>query len=165
MRRVITFWAFSSAAGLCFGLYMLGHHVERIERQLAELNRQIVQEEQSIQVLKAEWVYLNRPGRLQELAATFADRLRLAPLEPAQIVSMEGLQGRLAALAEAARIERAQMLARLPLPKANPARPKLPEQAPAPTPVPETAAVPGPMARLPAPPAAGLHLASAGRRP
>jgi len=162
MRRQLTLWTFLVAAAACFGLYLLGHDVERLEKRLAELNRQILHEEQTIQVLKAEWVYLNRPERLQELSARYADKLGLAPIESVQMVGFDTVKARLSELAEAARVARLEMLARLPQPRSNPGR-QPPE------------AVDPPVARAPAPvpasqpprtvlPPGGLHLASSGGR-
>lgn len=62
------------------------------EAQLAELRRvetQIRLEQDSINVLKADWSLLTQPGRLQRLAEIYAEELELRPIEPSQIVSIE----------------------------------------------------------------------------
>ena len=123
MSRMLTFGTFAGATVAAAGLYLLGHHVEGLERRLDRLNQRMVQEEQSIQVLKAEWAYLNRPARLQELALENPDCLRLAPISPQQVVTMDHLETRLADLEAAARLAASELLSRLPEPREKPAPP------------------------------------------
>lgn len=87
MRRSLTFAALAALAATASGLYLVEHEVQRLERRLHRLNAELLDSQQAIQVLRAEWSYLNQPDRLQELASRHADRLQLAPLEPAQIVT------------------------------------------------------------------------------
>ena len=49
---------------------------------IARLNRDIVREQDQIHVLKAEWTYLNRPERIEELSKRFLD---LAAPKPNQM--------------------------------------------------------------------------------
>ena len=95
MRRSLTLAALALLAATASALYLIEHEVQGLERRLARLNGELLASQQAIQVLKAEWSYLNQPERLQELATRHADRLRLAPLEPAQVVeSFAGLPAR-----------------------------------------------------------------------
>lgn len=87
MRRSLTFAALAALALTASGLYLVEHEVQRLERKLHRLNAQLLASQQAIQVLKAEWSYLSQPDRLQELATRHADRLRLAPLDPSQVVT------------------------------------------------------------------------------
>ncbi len=54
----------------CFGalLFRTSQSVQGAEDRLAELRQGIRQEKETIRVLGAEWDYLNRPQRLEELA-------------------------------------------------------------------------------------------------
>ena len=88
-------------AGLVFGLYNLKAQVEEQEKELARIQRAIDEEREAIQVLRAEWSYLNRPERLRRLGAT---KLDLQPVGQKQMASFERLAQR---LADAAPVEAA----------------------------------------------------------
>ena len=88
-------------AGLVFGLYNLKAQVEEREKELARIQHAIEDEREAIQVLRAEWSYLNQPERLRRLAAA---KLDLQPAQQRQMSSFERLGQR---LAEAAPIETA----------------------------------------------------------
>jgi hypothetical protein len=88
-------------AGLVIGLYNLKAQVEDQEKELARIQRAIEDERDTIQVLRAEWSYLNQPERLRRLAAA---KLDLQPVAQRQMASMERLAQR---LAEAAPVESA----------------------------------------------------------
>lgn len=88
-------------AGLVFGLYNLKAQVEVREKELAKAQRAIEEEREAIEVLRAEWSYLNQPERLRRLAAV---RLELQPVAARQLASPERLAQR---LAEAAPVETA----------------------------------------------------------
>ncbi|MBO0343704.1 cell division protein FtsL [Roseibium limicola] len=62
--------------------------------RVAELQREIEAEQQSIRSLKAEWSVLNQPDRLQGLVDRYNDVLELEPLDAHQIVSAEELPPR-----------------------------------------------------------------------
>lgn len=76
---------------MAFGLYQLKHAVQRSEKELAQLERELITSQESIHVLRAEWSYLNRPDRLSALA----DRhLALVPVAPNQVVDITALPPR-----------------------------------------------------------------------
>lgn len=58
---------FGLAGAASFALFNVTFKVEKLEAELGELNRQILANQQSIHVLKAEWSYLGRPERLETL--------------------------------------------------------------------------------------------------
>ncbi|MTH97936.1 hypothetical protein [Roseibium sp. RKSG952] len=62
--------------------------------RVAELQREIKAEEESIQHLKAEWSLLNQPDRLQQLVGRYNDYLQLQPVDVRQIVTAEELPAR-----------------------------------------------------------------------
>ncbi len=83
MRGATILWAMlATVAGT--GLFLLKYEVQTQEEHLRNLRRDIVETEESIHVLKAEWSYLNEPLRLREEAER---HLGLHPLKPSQIVA------------------------------------------------------------------------------
>ena len=54
-----------------YTLFHITFQVEALEQQLSALNREILQEQETIHVLKAEWSYLNQPERVKALTEKF----------------------------------------------------------------------------------------------
>ena len=81
------FWMGVIAAS-AFGLYMVKYQVKAIQEELAETNQQIRDEQQALHVVKAEWAYMTRPERLNELAAK---HLVLVPMKGEQLADVEQL--------------------------------------------------------------------------
>jgi cell division protein FtsL len=90
MRLGTLLWLLLVAiAGL--GLFQLKYRVQAQEQELARLDRQIQNDRDEIQVLRAEWAHLNDPHRLADLARRYLD---LAPVAGVQIVRFEALPAR-----------------------------------------------------------------------
>lgn len=74
--------------GLCavtgVALFHVAFQVERLETELSNLNRTILSEQEALEVLEAEWAYLNRPDRISRLADKYLPELSEA--EASQIV-------------------------------------------------------------------------------
>jgi cell division protein FtsL len=81
MSRFVTLLWIGIAGLGALALYQLKHEVIALERELFRLNRAIVQEQEAIHVLRAEWSHVNRPERLQSLAQRHLD---LQPMSPRQ---------------------------------------------------------------------------------
>ena len=89
MRITILFaWiiGFTIAAS---GLFYVTLRVEALEDQLAQLNRQILKEQENIHMLEAEWSYFNRPERIQKLANALLPELQ--PAQARQFISFQTL--------------------------------------------------------------------------
>jgi hypothetical protein len=84
----VTLVALVLVAAVSFGLYQLKYDVQRLEAELAGLNRELIGEREAIRVLEAEWSFLNRPQRLQDLAAR---HLELAPAVVDRAAALERL--------------------------------------------------------------------------
>ena len=69
------------------GLFQLKYAVQTSEDELARLNRELIASEEAVQVLHAEWSYLNRPDRIAVLAARYLD---LEPMAPRQAAGGNG---------------------------------------------------------------------------
>ncbi len=81
------FWGgLIAAAGAV--LFQTSYDVQDLEEKLAGLNRKIVTEQESIQVLRAEWSYLNDPTKLEELARA---HLALQPTEARQFLALDAV--------------------------------------------------------------------------
>ena len=87
MWRFFLIWlVLASSVG--YAVYHLKYEVARKERVLTQLNRQILADQEAIQVLKAEWSFLNQPQRIEEVART---HLGLEPLTVKQITRVASL--------------------------------------------------------------------------
>lgn len=78
-------------AGVGAFVYQLKYEVVRQERQLARINRQIIEDQEAIHVLKAEWSYLNQPAQIEAAARA---HLGLEPIRGRQFATVETLPTR-----------------------------------------------------------------------
>lgn len=88
-RFAVTWMLVVTCAALA--VFYVSQTVEVLERELALQQRSIVQHQEAIHVLEAEWSYLNRPDRISVLAERF---LALAPLSADHVVSIKDLPQR-----------------------------------------------------------------------
>lgn len=93
----LLFW-FGLTLCASLALYHTSDRVHALNRQLRQLNAQIEEEQRSIHVLKAEWVYLSTPARVQQMAKK---HLALRPTAPKQVVAMSDLGDMIPTRAEA----------------------------------------------------------------
>lgn len=89
MTRVSTvlFWSFLTIC-VSLGLYHTSYRTEELSRSLRSLNAQIEAEQRSLHILKAEYVFLTNPSRIEAVARK---HLPLQPTNPAQIASLSKL--------------------------------------------------------------------------
>ncbi|MHA1566623.1 MAG: cell division protein FtsL [Alphaproteobacteria bacterium] len=88
MIRPATLAMFALAAGAGGLLFQVSFEVSALEDRLVTLNRAIVDDQDSIHVLRAEWSCLNQPSQLETLAQRYLD---LVPLKTEQIQSIAAL--------------------------------------------------------------------------
>lgn len=74
--------------------YTTKHSAEAELSKLRKLEASIRFEEETIDILKADWSLLTQPSRLQKLATTYQDELKLAPVEAHQIAKIGELPER-----------------------------------------------------------------------
>ena len=67
-----------------FWAYTENYETQKALTEAKNLRRDIASARARIGVLNAEWAYLNRPDRLQDLVDMNFDRLQLLPLRPEQ---------------------------------------------------------------------------------
>ncbi|HBM91128.1 MAG TPA: cell division protein FtsL [Rhodospirillaceae bacterium] len=83
----ILFW-FSLALIISVGLYHTSYRVDGLTHELRTLNKKIKKEQRNIHVLKAEWVFLANPSRIENVARKHLD---LKPTKTDQIASLKKL--------------------------------------------------------------------------
>lgn len=129
--KPVTLAAVLLTALVSYTIYQLKYDVIALEDELAALNGELVDERQATRVLRAEWSYLNRPDRLQELAGRY---LALAPSVVYRAAALTRLPAQAAPVeplwAAAAPGEEAPPMTP-PLPRAKPSLPP-PDGAPRP---------------------------------
>jgi hypothetical protein len=89
-------WMVIIALG-AFGLYLVKYSVQEVQRDVAALEARLAQEKETIQLLRTEWAYLNRPERLRELAN---GRVDAQPLTSAHIIDITHIPTRELSLAD-----------------------------------------------------------------
>jgi cell division protein FtsL len=80
------------ATAVAVGLYHINYEVEALEEELEQVRTDIDRERERLDVLEAEWSYLNRPSRLARLARKHLD---METLQPDQIVRIGQLPPRI----------------------------------------------------------------------
>lgn len=71
MRRLpLVAWIFVVSVSL-FVLYRVKYEVQSLQAQVADTQRQLETEKQTLHIVAAEWAYLNRPERLRQLASKY----------------------------------------------------------------------------------------------
>lgn len=93
MRRSIRFspWPILftlMAIAMAVGVFAVTQRVQHREAQVAEMNRQLLTEQQAMRVLDAEWAYLTRPQRLEELVTMKEATTDVMPPAPTPITTV-----------------------------------------------------------------------------
>lgn len=70
------------------GLFLVKNEVHDLEARLGRANHEILENQQAIHVLHAEWSYLNQPARLDDLGRRL---LGLRPRDGARIIPVDEL--------------------------------------------------------------------------
>ncbi len=71
-----------------FGMFVMKNKVQTLEKELAQINRNIQDDVKTIHVLNAEWSHLNNPSRLRQLASK---HISLNPVQAEQIINYSAL--------------------------------------------------------------------------
>ncbi len=82
MRSILFILSGLMVVGLGYWAYHENYDTQASMREVRQLHRQIGVAHERLNVLEAEWAYLNRPDRLRDLAELNFDRLGLLPLMP-----------------------------------------------------------------------------------
>lgn len=71
--------------------YTIKHQAENKLEEVRKLDAAIKLEEDTIDLLKADWALLTQPNRLERLVTAYASDLQLAPTPPTQLARPEEL--------------------------------------------------------------------------
>ncbi|WP_128253560.1 cell division protein FtsL [Falsirhodobacter deserti] len=89
MRPVLYVASFLGVMLLAFWAYRENYTTQTMLKDVSALNREIAQMRSTLAMQRAEWAYLNRPERLQQLVNANFDRLQLLPMTADQFGSPE----------------------------------------------------------------------------
>lgn len=89
MRGFLYAFCVVSVIALAFWAYRENHVTQQSMAEVRSLNREIASLQQALSVQRAEWAYLSRPERLQQLVDLNFDRLPLLPMMGDQFGSVE----------------------------------------------------------------------------
>lgn len=82
MRLFISILMGAAVLSLAFWAYQENYRTRQSIADVRQAQRDIGRLQEQLNVLEAEWAYLNRPARLRELAELNFERLRLLPMAP-----------------------------------------------------------------------------------
>ncbi|MDF3607842.1 cell division protein FtsL [Paracoccus sp. DMF-8] len=88
MRSVLYLTTTLVVMGLAFWAYRENYATQAAINEMADVQRSIGGLREELGVLRAEWAFLNRPERLNELVNLNFDKLKLVPLESSQFVDI-----------------------------------------------------------------------------
>lgn len=80
------------------GLYLLKYDVQALRERNVAMQQELEAERTALDLLRAEWVYLNRPQRLKRLAH---ERLALVEMAPHDVIGWDDVPARARHVAEA----------------------------------------------------------------
>ncbi|MFN0264300.1 hypothetical protein ACKTEK_10530 [Tepidamorphus sp. 3E244] len=88
MLRVAGLFACAAMVVSAIALFQYKHEAQERRTNIARLKSEISKERAAIDLLQAEWTYLNRPERIQALAERF---LNLQPFKMEQVVALDDI--------------------------------------------------------------------------
>jgi len=91
IRRSMVLWTILASL-FAVALFLIKHEVQVREARLDALHRDILASQEAIQVLRAEWSYLNQPVRIESLIRRHMD---LRPTDTTQLGGYDALPVRL----------------------------------------------------------------------
>ena len=109
MSRIAVLVWLTAIMVAALGLFHVKYEVQRLEEELGLEHQSILERQEAIHILKAEWSYLNQPARLSALAKR---HLGLAPLDSNRLVRLDDLPRRAGRHTEQASVDLDAILAR-----------------------------------------------------
>lgn len=87
MIRTTDIALFTLMIAAAAGTYKIKAESDQKQAEIRRIEKQIAYEEDTIDLLEADWSMLTQPDRLQKLVEKHAAELALAPIEARQVVS------------------------------------------------------------------------------
>jgi hypothetical protein len=94
MIRTTDIALFTLMMAAAAGTYKIKAEANGKQNEIRRIERQIAYEEDTIDLLEADWSMLTQPERLQRLAEKHASELALQPIEAHQVVSVKDVPER-----------------------------------------------------------------------
>jgi cell division protein FtsL len=91
MLRFVNICLVLGLIALAYVIYQVKYEARALDEEIASLNKDIDTERDGLAVLRAEWSLLNRPERIERLAEKY---LKLAPVQPRQLVTLDSVTDR-----------------------------------------------------------------------
>ena len=88
MIRTTDIALFTLMIAAAAGTYKIKAEANQKQREIVRIEQQIAFEEDTIDLLEADWSMLTQPDRLQKLVEKHAGELALQPIEARQVVSV-----------------------------------------------------------------------------
>lgn len=88
MLRFVNICLLLGLVALAYVIYEVKYDARALDHEIARLHKKIEAERDSIAVLRAEWSLLNRPKRIERLAAKF---LNLKSADPRQLLTLDSV--------------------------------------------------------------------------
>ena len=89
MIRTTDIALFTLMIAAAAGTYKIKAEANGKQNEIRRIEKQIAFEEDTIDLLEADWAMLTQPERLQKLAEKYASELALQPIEARQVVSVK----------------------------------------------------------------------------
>lgn len=89
MKGIALIVWFALAGVASIALFNITFEVEQLQDELNDLNKQILDEQKAVHVLRAEWSFLSRPERIERLSQRLLPGLRPPTVE--QVRNLDGL--------------------------------------------------------------------------
>jgi hypothetical protein len=87
IRRSMVLWTILASL-FAVAMFLIKHEVQVREARLDALHRDILASQEAIQVLRAEWSYLNQPERIESLIRRY---MELRPTDTVQLGGYDAL--------------------------------------------------------------------------
>ena len=88
MRSVLYLLTTLAVMGMAFWAYRENYSTQAALTEMGSVQREIATLREDLGVLRAEWAFLNRPDRLQDLVNLNFDKLKLMPFDSSQYVDV-----------------------------------------------------------------------------